>query len=104
MLCRECCAQTAKSETRRLPRFVLAGLLLSFGLSTGCRTVSKAALDEARTAATVGDAIVTKWSTYSDEQKRTAVWKLTRAQFSVVNSVDGTPIPAAYADAAPVKS
>lgn len=78
-------------------------VLLVLALS-GCRTVSKAALDEARVAASVGGRVVDQWSSLPDAEKLEAVTKLTRAQWSVVNAVDGTPIPDRFAGTAPVRS
>lgn len=63
---------------------------------TGCRTVSQAGLDEAHVAAAAGDGVLAQWGRLTDDQKQKAVWKLTRAEYSVLNSCDGTAIPPTY--------
>lgn len=80
-----------------LRRLVVPVALVAIALSAGCHTVSAPALTEAHTAAAVGDGVLTKWDTLTDAQKKTAVQKLTRAEYSVLNSADGTEIPAQYA-------
>lgn len=78
---------------RRLFGLVLLSVSFSYG---GCHMVSDQALHEAHVGAAVADGVLGKWDGLADEQKKKAVWKLARGQYSVLNSADSTPIPDQY--------
>lgn len=76
-----------------MKRFALIALVVC-GLASGC--VSAANKNLVATSASVGDGDIANWDKLSDIQKKTAVWKLTRAMHVLDYSFNETPLDAQW--------